>query len=158
MFSNFSISFVLMFFLKPFRASLIGQLVKNLPAMQETPVQFLGQKISWRGDRLPTPVFLSFPGGSVGKESACHVGDLGSILGWKDHLEKGTATHSGILAWRIPRREEPGRLQRMGSQRVGHDFHFFFLKPLSNIVEKLLYTYINNTYYTYIIENLWIFA
>ena len=43
-------------------------------------------------------------------------------LGWKDPLQKGTATHSSILAWRIPRREEPGRLQSMGLQRVslGH--------------------------------------
>ena len=42
-------------------------------------------------------------------------------LGWKDPLEKGMATHSSILAWRIPWTEEPGRLQLMGSQRVGHD-------------------------------------
>ena len=60
-------------------ASLIAQLVKNLPAMQETPVQFLVGKIHWRRDRLPTPVFLGFLGGSFGKESACHAGDLGSI-------------------------------------------------------------------------------
>ena len=39
-------------------------------------------------------------------------------LGGKDPLEKGKATHSSILAWRIPRTEEPGRLQSMGSQRV----------------------------------------
>ena len=39
-------------------------------------------------------------------------------LGWEDPLEKGMATHSNILAWRIPRTEEPGRLQSMGSQRV----------------------------------------
>ena len=38
-----------------------------------------------------------------------------------DTLEKGMATHSGILAWRIPWIEEPDRLQSMGSQRVGHD-------------------------------------
>ena len=38
-------------------------------------------KIHWRRDRLPTPVFLSFPCGSVGKESACNVGDLGSLPG-----------------------------------------------------------------------------
>ena len=63
------------------RASLIAQLVKNLPAIQETPVRFLDRKISWRRDRLPTPVFLGFPCGSAGKESACHVGDLGSIPG-----------------------------------------------------------------------------
>ena len=40
---------------------------------------------------------------------------------WKDPLEKEMATHSSILAWRIPWREEPGELQPMGSQRVGHD-------------------------------------
>ena len=64
------------------RASPIAQLVKNLPAMQET----------W--DRS---------------------------LGWEDPLEKGMATHSSILAWKIPWTEEPGGLQSMGSQRVGHD-------------------------------------
>ena len=42
-------------------------------------------------------------------------------LGWEDALEKGVATHSRILAWRIPWTEEPGGLQSMGSQRVGHD-------------------------------------
>ena len=42
-------------------------------------------------------------------------------LGWEDPLEKGTATHSSILAWRIPWTEEPGRLKSMGSQKVGHD-------------------------------------
>ena len=41
-------------------------------------------------------------------------------LGWEDPLEKGMATHSSILAWRIPWTEEPGGLQSMGSQRVGH--------------------------------------
>ena len=43
------------------------------------------------------------------------------FLGWKDPLEKGTGTHSSILAWRIPWTKEPGRLQPMGSQIVGHD-------------------------------------
>ena len=42
-------------------------------------------------------------------------------LGRTDPLEKGTAAHSGILAWKIPWTEEPGGLQSMGSQRVGHD-------------------------------------
>ena len=42
-------------------------------------------------------------------------------LGWGDLLEKEMATHSSILAWKIPWKEEPGRLQSMGSQRVGHD-------------------------------------
>ena len=43
------------------------------------------------------------------------------FLGWEDPLEKGMATHSSILAWRIPRTEEPGGLQSMGLQRVGHN-------------------------------------
>ena len=60
----------------------MAQLVKNLPAMQETQVR---------------------------------------SLGWEDPLEKGTATHSSILAWRIPWTEEPGGLQSIASQRVGHD-------------------------------------
>ena len=42
-------------------------------------------------------------------------------LGWEDALEKEMATHSNILAWRIPWMEEPSRLQSMGSQRMGHD-------------------------------------
>ena len=65
-----------------FRVSLVVELVKNPPAMQEPWVQ---------------------------------------SLGWKDPLEKGMATRSSILAWRIPCTEEPGGLQFMGSQRVGHD-------------------------------------
>ena len=63
------------------RDSLVTQMVKNLPAMQETQVRSLGQE---------------------------------------DPLEKEMATHSSILAWKIPWMEEPGRLQSMGSQRVGH--------------------------------------
>ena len=61
---------------------MVVQLVKNPPAMQETPVLFLG---------------------------------------WEDPLEKGTATHSSILAWGIPWTEEPGKLQSIGLQRVGRD-------------------------------------
>ena len=48
-----------------------------------------------------------FPGGWDSKEYACNAGDTGSILGWEDPLEKGMATHSSILAWRIPWTEEP---------------------------------------------------
>ena len=62
--------------------SLVAQMVKNLPVMQDTWAQSLGQE---------------------------------------DPLEKGVATHSSILAWRIPWTEEPGRLQSMGSQRAGHN-------------------------------------
>ena len=60
----------------------MAQMVKNLPAIQETQVQSLDRE---------------------------------------DLLEKGMATHSCILAWRIPQTGEPGGLQSMGSQRVGHD-------------------------------------
>ena len=42
-------------------------------------------------------------------------------LGWEDLLQKEMATHSSTLAWKIPWMEEPGRLQSMGSQRIGHD-------------------------------------
>jgi len=66
-----------------FWASLVAQIVKNLLAMQQTWIRFLGQE---------------------------------------DTLEKGMATHSSIFAWRILWREEPGGLQSMGSQRVGHDW------------------------------------
>ena len=62
------------------RASLVAQLVKNLPAMQEIWFNSWFGKIPWKRDRLTTPVFLGFPGGLDGKESACNVGDLGSIL------------------------------------------------------------------------------
>ena len=47
--------------------------------------------------------------------------DTGFILGQEDPLEEGTAIHSRILAWRIPRTEEPGGLQSIGLQRVGHN-------------------------------------
>ena len=65
------------------QASLVAQMVKNLPAMHETHVQSLGRE---------------------------------------DPLEKEMATHSCTLAWEIPWAEEPGGLQSMGSQRVGHHF------------------------------------
>ena len=57
----------------------------------------------------------------VVKASAYNVGDPGSIPGWRRSLEKEIATHSSILAWKIPWTEEPDRLQSMGSQRIGHD-------------------------------------
>ena len=62
--------------------SLVAQMVKKLPAIQQTQVQ-----------------------------SLC----------WEDPLEKKMATHSSILAWRIPWTKDPGGLQSMGSQRIGHD-------------------------------------
>ena len=60
------------------------------------------RKNLWRRDRLPTPVFLGFPLGSDGKESTCTAGDLDSIRGLEDPLDKEMATHCIILAWRIP--------------------------------------------------------
>ena len=96
-------------------ASLIAQLVKNLPAMQETRFDSWVGKFLWRREWRPnpvllpgesTPVFLGFPGGSDSKESAYNAGDLGSIPllgrspgGWM-------ATHPSILAWRIPMEKE----------------------------------------------------
>ena len=62
-------------------------------------------------------------GGLNGKAFACNSRDPASIpgLGQEDSLEDRIATHSSILAWRIPCTEEPGGLQSMGLQRVGHD-------------------------------------
>ena len=60
----------------------------------------------------------------MGKESTCNAGDArdaGSIPGLGKSPGGGMATHSSILAWRIPWTEEPGRQQSIGSQRVGHN-------------------------------------
>ena len=52
------------------------------------------------------------------KESVCSAGGVDLIPGWEDPLEEGVATHPSVLAWRIPRTEEPGGLQSIGLQRV----------------------------------------
>ena len=65
---------------------------------------------------------LGFSGGSEVKASPCNAGDLG----WEDPLEKEMATHSSILAWRIPWREESGRLQFMGLQSQTQLSYFTF--------------------------------
>ena len=66
-----------------------------------------------------------FPGGASGKELGCQHRRLKETqvqsLGREHPLEKEMATHSSILAWKIPWAEEPGRLQSLGSQRVRHD-------------------------------------
>ena len=103
------------------RASLGTQQVKNLPAIQEIPIRFLGQEVPLEKDRLPTPVFLGVPGGSDSKESTYNAVDLGSAPGLGRSLQEGMATHSSTVAWRIPWAEEPGGLQSMGSQRIRHD-------------------------------------
>ena len=68
-----------------------------------------------------------FPGDSIVKNLPAKAGDTGDgmwvwPLGWEDPLEKEMATHSSILAWRIPWTEEPDGLQSMGSETVGHDW------------------------------------
>ena len=63
-----------------------------------------------------------FSDGSDGKESAYNAENLGLTPGSGGPLEKGMATHSSILAWRIPWTEEPGGPQSTGSQTVGHDW------------------------------------
>ena len=69
-------------------ASLVAQMVKNLPVMQETLVQLLGWEDRLEKAKLPTPVFLGFPGGSDGKKSACNVGDPSSIPGRRSSGEE----------------------------------------------------------------------
>ena len=88
-------------------------------------------KICWRRDRLLTLVFLGFSFGSVGKESTCRVETWVLSLGWEDPLEKGMATHSSILAWRIPWTLEP-----MVSQRIGHDCVTFTGSSCSTEISK----------------------
>ena len=66
-------------------------------------------------------MYVSFPDGSDGKESACLEETQVQSLGWEDPLAKGMTVHSSILAWRIPWTEKPGRLKSMELQRVGHN-------------------------------------
>ena len=67
-------------------------------------------------------IVLGFLDGSGDKESTFSAGHLGLIPGLGRPLEKGIATHSSILAWRIPWTERPGGLQSVGSQRVGYNW------------------------------------
>ena len=73
------------------------------------------------------------------KASAYNAGDLGSIpgLGRSPGVEKEMATHSSTLAWKIPWMEEPGRLQSMGSQRVGQ-LSDFTTKVEASLVARVL--------------------
>ena len=65
---------------------------------------------------------MGFPGGSAGKNLRAMQETWVLSLGQEDSLQKGMATHSSILAWRIPWTEEPGGLQSTWSQRVGHNW------------------------------------
>ena len=84
-------------------ASLIAQLVKNPPAKQETLVQFLGWEDPLEGEHGNTLQYswASLVAQLVKNPSAVQKTWVRS-LSWEDPLEKGMATHSGILAWRIP--------------------------------------------------------
>ena len=64
---------------------------------------------------------LLFPGGSAVNNLPANAGHVGSIPGLGRAPGEGNDNHSSILAWRIPRTEEPGGLQSMGSQRAGHN-------------------------------------
>ena len=81
------------------QASLVAQMVKNPLTMQETLVRFLGWEDPWRRDKLPTPVFLGFPGGSADKESACNGRDLDLIpgLGRSPGERKGYPLQHSVL-------------------------------------------------------------
>ena len=67
------------------------------------------------------PWALTGLGATVVKNLPANAGDMSSIPGQEDPLEEEMTTHSSVLAWEIPWTEEPGGLQSMGSQRVGHD-------------------------------------
>ena len=64
---------------------------------------------------------MDFPGGSEGKASVYNMGDLGSSPGLGRFPGEGNGNPTSTVAWKIPWTEEPGMLQSMGSQRVGHD-------------------------------------
>ena len=67
-------------------------------------------------------IVTGFPGGSEVKKLPAKLETQVWSQGQEDPLEEGMATHSSILAWEIPWREEPGELESMGSQRVRHDW------------------------------------
>ena len=75
------------------------------------------------GERIGYPLQYSWASlvAQTGKNQPAMLETWVRSLGQEDALEEGMATHSSILAWRIPWTEEPGGLQSMGSQRVGHD-------------------------------------
>ena len=81
----------------------------------------LGTVLPPRTNVLPMCREGAFPGGSVVKNPPAMPKTGVQSLGWEDPLEKEMATHSSILAWEIPRTEEPGGLQSMGSQSGGHN-------------------------------------
>ena len=97
---------------------MVAQLVKNLPAMKETLVQFLGWEDSLEMGQVPTPVFMGFPGGSDGKESACNAGDLGSIPGLGISPGEGHGNPLQYSSLENSMDRGAWQLQFMGLQRV----------------------------------------
>ena len=74
-------------------------------------------------------------------DNAEDAGDVGSSLGWEEPLEEGMATHCSILAWRIPRTEEPGGLQSTGSQRgTTEETVHIYMDTHVYVSDALLYT------------------
>ena len=90
------------------QASLVAQLVNDPSAMQETPADSWVGKFPWRRYRLPTPVFLGFPGGSNGKESACNAGDQIQSLGQENPWRMAEQPTPVFLPRESPWTEEPG--------------------------------------------------
>ena len=76
----------------------------------------------WQSLWLTSVIYGGFPGGSDGKELACNGETQVQSLGQEDPREKGIIIYSSNLVWRIPWTEEPGRLQSMKLQRVGHSW------------------------------------
>ena len=104
------------------RLSIHSSMVPGIDPKADKKTVGLNQNLYLGYIHLPThhPRFsgwASVPGSSDDKEYACNAVDPGSILGREDPLKKGMASHSIILAWRIPWTEEPSGLQSMGSQK-----------------------------------------
>ena len=74
----------------------------------------------------------------MAKNLPVNAGDVKDLLGQEDPLEEGMATHSSILAWKIPWTEELGGLQSMGSQRVGHNWATSLSFFLAHLFTSLL--------------------
>ena len=89
--------------------------------MKETLVPSLGREDPLEKGTATHSSILGFPWWQTVKNLPVMQETWVQFLDWEDPLEKGTATHSSTLAWRILWTEEPGGLQSMGSQRVGHD-------------------------------------
>ena len=105
---------------------LVAQLVKNLPAMKKT-IPGLG-RYAREGIGYPLQYSWASLGAQLAKNPPAMWKTWVRSLGWEDSLEKGKATHSSILAWRIP-----WTVQSMGLQRVGHDRMTFTHSLFGNI-------------------------